>query len=41
MLRSVGAQWDLGSHGYPIEIVLTAVPYSWLCGVIHRKLHSA
>ena len=35
------AQWDLGSHWYPIAIVLTAVPYSWLGGVIHRKLHPA
>jgi hypothetical protein len=35
------AQWDLGSHWYPVAIVLTAVPYSWLGGVIHRKLHSA
>jgi hypothetical protein len=35
------AQWDLGSHWYPIAIVLTAVPYSWLGGAIHRKLHSA
>ena len=35
------AQWDLGSHWYPIAIVLTAVPYSWLGGVVHRKLHSA
>jgi hypothetical protein len=35
------AQWDLGSHWYPIAIVLTAVPYSWLGGVMHRKLHTA
>jgi len=35
------AQWDLGSHWYPIAIVLTAVPYSWLGGVIHRRLHAA
>ena len=35
------AQWDLGSHWYPIAIVITAVPYSWLGGLIHRKLHSA
>jgi len=35
------AQWDLGSHWYPIAIVLTAVPYSWLGGFIHGKLHSA
>ena len=34
-------QWDLGSHWYPIAIALTAVPYSWLGGVIHRRLHSA
>ncbi len=34
------AQWDLGSHWYPIAIVLTAVPYSWLGGVMHRKLHT-
>jgi hypothetical protein len=35
------AQWDLGSHWYPVAIVLTAVPYSWLGGLIHRKLHAA
>ncbi|MEO8465346.1 MAG: hypothetical protein ABI640_08385 [Gammaproteobacteria bacterium] len=35
------AQWDLGSHWYPVAIVLTAVPYSWLGGLIHRQLHSA
>jgi hypothetical protein len=35
------AQWDRGSHWYPIAIVLTAVPYSWLGGLIHRKLHAA
>jgi hypothetical protein len=40
ILGAIG-QWDLGSHWYPIAIVLTAVPYSWLGGVIHRKLHSA
>ena len=34
-------QWDRGSHWYPIAIVLTAVPYSWVGGAIHRKLHSA
>jgi len=43
VLSIVGAiaQWDLGSHWYPIAIVLTAVPYAWLGGVIHRRLHSA
>ena len=43
VLSIVGAaaQWDLGSHWYPIAIVLTAVPYSWLGGVIQRKLHTA
>jgi hypothetical protein len=35
------AQWDSGSHWYPIAIVVTAVPYSWLGGLIHGKLHSA
>jgi len=35
------AQWDLGSHWYPLAIVLTAVPYSWLGGILHRKLHPA
>ena len=34
------AQWDLGSHWYPVAIALTAVPYSWLGGVIHRKLNT-
>jgi hypothetical protein len=33
------AQWNLGSHWYPIAIVLTAIPYAWLGGVLHRKLH--
>ena len=43
VLSIVGAvvQWDLGSHWYPIAIVLTALPYSWLGGVIHRKLNPA
>ncbi len=35
------AQWDLGSHWYPVAIVVTAVPYSWLGGTLHRKLHGA
>jgi hypothetical protein len=35
------AQWDLGSHWYPIAIVLTAVPYAWLGGLVHRRLHAA
>ena len=34
------AQWNLGSHWYPIAIVLTALPYAWLGAVLHRKWHS-
>jgi hypothetical protein len=34
------AQWNLGSHWYPIAIALTALPYAWLGAVLHRKLHS-
>jgi hypothetical protein len=40
-IAGASAQWDLGSHWYPIAIVLTAVPYSRVGGVIHRKLHAA
>ena len=39
-IAGAAAQWGLGSHWYPVAIVLTAVPYSWVGGVIHRKLHS-
>ena len=35
------AQWDLGSHWYPVAIVLTAVPYSWLGGFLYQKRHGA
>jgi hypothetical protein len=33
------AQWNLGSHWYPIAIVLSSLPYAWLGGVLHRRWH--
>ncbi|MDD1622055.1 MAG: hypothetical protein LUQ11_11295 [Methylococcaceae bacterium] len=41
ILSTAGAitQWHLGSHWYPIAIMLTALPYAWLGGVLHRKWH--
>jgi hypothetical protein len=32
------ANWSLGSHWYPIAIVLTALPYAWLGAVLHCRL---
>jgi len=30
---------DLGPVWYPVAIVLTALPCTWLGGVLHRRLH--
>ena len=34
------AMWNLGSHWYSIALAATALPYAWLGGILHRKVHS-
>ncbi len=36
-----GLQMDLGPLWYPIALVLTALPCSWLGGLMYRRLHPA
>jgi len=31
------AMWQLGSHWYPVALVITALPTAWLGGALHLK----
>jgi hypothetical protein len=31
---------NLGPAWYPISLVITALPFAWLGGLLHRKLHA-
>jgi hypothetical protein len=33
------AMWGLGSHWYPVALILSAFPSAWLGGFLHSKLH--
>jgi hypothetical protein len=33
----VVAKWNAGPHWYPVALALTALPYSWIGGLLERR----